>query len=143
MLTTFAVTAEALTAVLEHSAERGELLDSEADIAGEVLELSDVRVREIMTPRTEVVAIPANAGLDAILETIRTTGHSRIPVFGKNILGLRRDDVVCRAKLGSGMFGIAIQLGVTGKGGQFIANIDQGVGTARGSEESESPVLGE
>jgi putative hemolysin len=51
------ITSEGLAQVLDLSAERGELLDTEADIAAEILELSDVRVREIMTPRVDVLLL--------------------------------------------------------------------------------------
>ncbi len=49
------VTNEALAQALERSAEKGLLLGSEAEFLTGVLELEGVRVREIMTPRVEMV----------------------------------------------------------------------------------------
>ena len=49
------VTNEALAQALERSAEKGLLLGSEAEFLTGVLELESMRVREIMTPRVEMV----------------------------------------------------------------------------------------
>jgi len=49
------VTNEALAQALERSAEKGLLLASEAEFLTGVLELESMRVREIMTPRVEMV----------------------------------------------------------------------------------------
>ncbi len=49
------VTAEALAGVLEHSAQQGLLLESEAEFLAGLVELSALRVREIMTPRVDML----------------------------------------------------------------------------------------
>ncbi len=49
------LTPEDLAAVLERSSERGVLLDSEAGFLSEIVELDSIRVREIMTPRVDVL----------------------------------------------------------------------------------------
>ena len=51
------VTAETLAAVLEHSSEEGLLAPGEADLLTEIVELRDLRVREIMTPRVDVALV--------------------------------------------------------------------------------------
>ena len=50
-----------------------------------VLELSDSAADEIMTPRTDIIAIEVNSDLNSILETITTAGHTRLPVYEENI----------------------------------------------------------
>ncbi|QDU67009.1 hemolysin family protein [Engelhardtia mirabilis] len=66
------LTPEELADVLERSAAEGDLLDHEADLIAEVVELRSIRVREIMTPRVDVIFVEydgsnreqaANAGL--------------------------------------------------------------------------------
>ena len=52
-----AITSEALAEVIERSAERGFLENSEADFVAGILELDDVRVREIMTPRVDLLLL--------------------------------------------------------------------------------------
>ncbi len=49
------LTPEALAEVLERSAERGVLHATEADFLTEIVELDDIRVREIMTPRVDLL----------------------------------------------------------------------------------------
>ncbi len=49
------LTPEALAQVLEHSADQGVLHETEADFLSEIVELGGIRVREIMTPRVDLV----------------------------------------------------------------------------------------
>ena len=51
------ITPEMLAEVIERSASRGVLADSEADFSAEILRLGEVRVREIMTPRVDLVLL--------------------------------------------------------------------------------------
>ncbi|MBL8858517.1 MAG: HlyC/CorC family transporter [Planctomycetes bacterium] len=51
------ISAEALYAVLEHSAKGGLIETSEADLLSEVVELEGIRVREITTPRVDMLSI--------------------------------------------------------------------------------------
>ncbi len=68
----------------QHRAE-GVVDAEEQEMIENVLELSESRVDEIMTPRTEMLALDVNADLPAVLEMIRREGHSRIPVYEDNI----------------------------------------------------------
>jgi CBS domain containing-hemolysin-like protein len=62
------------------------VVDEEEQIMIEnVLELSDTTAGEIITPRTDLIAIEANASLPEILEIITKTGHSRYPVFEETV----------------------------------------------------------
>ena len=49
------VTPEILARVMERGAKDGHLLDSEADLLAEIIELDEIRVREIMTPRVDAL----------------------------------------------------------------------------------------
>jgi magnesium and cobalt exporter, CNNM family len=50
-----------------------------------IVELGDRTVREIMVPRIDMVAVAADATVKEVLERIRGSGHSRIPVYGETI----------------------------------------------------------
>ncbi|MBI4581708.1 MAG: HlyC/CorC family transporter [Planctomycetes bacterium] len=63
----------------------GAVHEDEADMIESVLEFRDTSTGEIMTPRTEIVALPAGATAAEAKELITRTGHSRIPVFIENI----------------------------------------------------------
>lgn len=59
----------------------GAVDEQEKEMIESVIELGDTRVVEIITPRTEIVALPAEADLPAVLDMVRSKGHSRIPVY--------------------------------------------------------------
>lgn len=54
-----------------------------------IVELGNRTVREVMVPRIDMVAVPATATVGEVLQRIRSSGHSRIPVYGGSI-----DDIV-------------------------------------------------
>jgi len=59
--------------------------EEEQEMIENVLELSNSTADEIMTPRTDIVAVEVNSDLHKVLETITTAGHTRVPVYEKNI----------------------------------------------------------
>ena len=63
----------------------GAVHEEDADMIESVMEFRETDVRETMTPRTEIVALPATATLDEAKEMIASEGHSRIPIYGENI----------------------------------------------------------
>ncbi len=76
---------------LERRRTEGVLDKEEQKMIEHVLELSETTANEIMTPRTDIVAVEANSDLHTILETINTAGHTRVPVYEDhidNIVGL-------------------------------------------------------
>jgi len=54
-----------------------------------VIELSDVVVSEIMTPRTDMVSMPCAFSWEEMLQFVVLVRHTRIPVYEKN-----RDDII-------------------------------------------------
>ena len=76
---------EELLSVVEQGKLEGVVDEEEMEMIENVLELSDTSAEEIMTPRTDLVAVNANDSLEMVLETISTAGHSRIPVYEENI----------------------------------------------------------
>lgn len=57
----------------------------EQEMIENVLEFTDTNVDEIMTPRTDIIAIEVNADRKTVLQTITNAGHSRLPVYEENI----------------------------------------------------------
>ena len=74
------VTAEDLHMVVAEATHAGVLEESERAIISGVVRLADRPTREVMTPRTDVDWIDANADADAIRAFLQQTPHSRIPV---------------------------------------------------------------
>ncbi len=75
---------EILNAVSEGE-RHGAVDEEEKEMIESVIELSETRVEEIMTPRTDIVALDKNTELDDVLDIVRVKGHSRIPVFDETI----------------------------------------------------------
>ncbi|HEV2130458.1 MAG TPA: hemolysin family protein, partial [Longimicrobiaceae bacterium] len=50
-----------------------------------VFEFSDTVAREVMTPRTDMIAVPLEVTLDALVDVVITEGHSRLPVYEGSI----------------------------------------------------------
>ena len=60
-------------------------VDSEIQIFQNALDFSEVKVREAMVPRTEVVSIEIGASLSDIKKLFTSSGLSKIPVFENSI----------------------------------------------------------
>ncbi|MGX2955960.1 CNNM family magnesium/cobalt transport protein CorC [Ursidibacter sp. B-7004-1] len=72
---------EDLVEVIRDSAEN-ELIDSDTkEMIEGVMEISELRVRDIMIPRPQIVFIDANQPLDACVDIIIESAHSRFPVI--------------------------------------------------------------
>ena len=78
-----------LRLLVERAGEGGFLPPSDAEILGGVFEFSEKNAREVMTPRTEIIAIPVDATLDEAISVVEESGRSRYPVFRETI-----DDIV-------------------------------------------------
>jgi CBS domain containing-hemolysin-like protein len=82
---------EELKVIVEQSQREGEIEQQDADLIGAVFEFSEKNALEVMTPRTAIVALDAEATLDQALAIIEEAGFSRYPVFEgslDNIVGM-------------------------------------------------------
>jgi magnesium and cobalt transporter len=72
---------EDLLEILREAREK-RLLDTDAlSMIEGVLQVSQMRVRDIMIPRIQMVVVPKDADLDTILPLVSEFGHSRYPVI--------------------------------------------------------------
>ncbi len=78
-----------LRLLVERASEGGLLAVSDAEILGGVFEFSEKNAREVMTPRTAIVAIPAGSSLDEAVQVVEDAGFSRYPVYRDTM-----DDIV-------------------------------------------------
>ena len=62
-----------------------ELLDDEKRMIGEILELSDLVVSEIMQPRVDVIGVEDIETVRQALERMQGTGYSRLPIFHEDL----------------------------------------------------------
>mgnify|MGYP000088288430 CR=1 FL=1 len=70
----------------EEEAEEEKALRAEArDMIRHIADLGEKRVREVMIPRIDMVAVSVEEDLEDAAKKIKDSGHSRIPVYGDTI----------------------------------------------------------
>jgi CBS domain containing-hemolysin-like protein len=70
---------------------QGSLEEEERALIHSILEFGETTVREVMISRVDMIALPDTATLAEVLQLIRDSGHSRLPLFRDhldNILGV-------------------------------------------------------
>ncbi|MFO0389604.1 MAG: hemolysin family protein [Alphaproteobacteria bacterium] len=74
---------EALEEVIEEREEQGDITlpPEEKVILHNVLSFGDIKVSDIMVPRTDIAAVPSDITLDALKAHIIDQRHTRIPVY--------------------------------------------------------------
>ncbi|WP_454987948.1 hemolysin family protein [Capnocytophaga leadbetteri] len=71
------------------NAPKKEEVDAEVQMFQNALEFSGVKAREIMIPRTEIVAVDLNQTIENLIATFVSSGFSKILIYNENI-----DDIV-------------------------------------------------
>ncbi len=61
--------------------EHDDLLEEEKRMIGEIFDMGDTVAREIMVPRVDMVTVPDEMAVRQVIERMRATGFSRLPVF--------------------------------------------------------------
>jgi magnesium and cobalt exporter, CNNM family len=81
--------AENIEALISAGTEEGLIEEDDRKLIQSVVEFGDTTVREVMTPRPNIVAIPASASLEDLRKLVIHEQYSRIPVYDTSI-----DDIV-------------------------------------------------
>src|SRR5690242_19999461 len=79
------LTEEELLTLLHVSEEAGVIEEQEHQMIHGIIEIGDKTVREIMIPRTDIVAVEKEAGLRDIVKLFKQYRHTRMPVYEENI----------------------------------------------------------
>jgi len=74
-------TAGDVEALLEAGEEEGILEESDRELVRSAVEFGDKLVRDVMTPRPQIFAVPESMPLEAFLEELKEHNYSRVPVF--------------------------------------------------------------
>jgi CBS domain containing-hemolysin-like protein len=80
-----------LRLIVTGARDSGTIDHGEQEMIQGVLNLQDQRVKEIMKPRVEMVAVPQEMSVVKVLGVVRESGYSRIPVYDgeiDNIVGI-------------------------------------------------------
>jgi CBS domain containing-hemolysin-like protein len=76
---------EAVDALIEAGQEEGILQEGDKQLIQSVVEFSEKTVREVMTPRPEIVAVAADTSVEQFTELLRNKPYSRVPVYEGSI----------------------------------------------------------
>ena len=76
---------EAVDALIEAGQEEGILEESDRDLIQSVVEFGNKIVRDVMTPRPDIVAVPVTMSVAELTELLEKRSYSRIPVFEGDI----------------------------------------------------------
>lgn len=85
------VTEEEIKTLVKVGQEEGLIEHEERDMINSIFEFDDTTVREVMTPRIDVVGIISISSLNKALSTVIDAGYSRIPIYEEtidNIIGV-------------------------------------------------------
>ncbi len=83
--------AEELELIVDEGAKSGVLTKTEQELITSIFEFSNTTAKEIMVPRTDVVAINFNTPRERLIQIVTEEGYSRMPVYKEsidNIIGL-------------------------------------------------------
>ena len=75
--------------VIRDSEKDGVIKSDEGKIINRVFDMRQMRLKDPMVPRTEIVAVKKNISIPSLLRVFTESGCSRLPVFDKNI-----DDII-------------------------------------------------
>jgi CBS domain containing-hemolysin-like protein len=78
-------TAVDVEALLEAGEEEGILEENDIDLVRSAVEFGDKLVREVMTPRPAVFAVPESITLEQFLDALREHNFSRVPVYSNSL----------------------------------------------------------
>jgi putative hemolysin len=82
-------TEEAVNALLEEGEAEGILEPDDRELIRNVVTFGDTVVREVMTPRTRIVALPVTATITEAWAAFSASRHSRLPVYEGGIEHVR------------------------------------------------------
>ena len=80
---------EEIRMLVEQSEKRGSLDAGDARLLEGVFEFSQKKARDVMTPRTDMVALPLDLTFEEAADRVALAGRSRYPVYGESL-----DDIV-------------------------------------------------
>lgn len=85
------VTEEDIVYLAREGLVSGTVETGESEFIHRVFRFTDRRINAVMTPRTDMVAVAVGTPLTAVIETFRTSGYSRLPLYDDvldNIVGI-------------------------------------------------------
>ncbi len=85
------VTRDEIQEMIESGEREGVLEEDEREMLQRIFRFNNTIVKEVMTPRLDMTAVPKGTSIDEAIETCIQSGHARIPVYDgslDNVLGV-------------------------------------------------------
>ncbi|RKD93952.1 hemolysin family protein [Halopiger aswanensis] len=85
------VTRDEIQEMIESGEREGVLEEEEHEMLQRIFRFNNTIVKEVMTPRLDMTAVPKDASIDEAIETCIQSGHARIPVYEgslDNVMGV-------------------------------------------------------
>ncbi|MCD4828640.1 MAG: hemolysin family protein [Candidatus Cloacimonetes bacterium] len=79
------LTRDELTYILSQSKSETKIQQHQKEMLEDALEFRDLRAKNVMIPRTEIVAVEAGSSLDDVLSLAKEEGYTRFPVYDDNL----------------------------------------------------------
>lgn len=71
--------------LIDQGEEQGLLTQEQGDMIQSIFEFKDTIVREVMVPRTEMLAVSSEVSIQTIIDLTLAHGHSRLPIYQENL----------------------------------------------------------
>ncbi|MFB1064493.1 hemolysin family protein [Natrinema sp. H-ect4] len=75
------VTRDEIQEMIESGEREGVLEEEEHEMLQRIFRFNNTIVKEVMTPRLDMTAVPKNAEINETIETCIQSGHARVPVY--------------------------------------------------------------
>jgi putative hemolysin len=88
------VTEDDIKTLVNVGVEQKVLEEGERELIHSIIEFGDTIVREVMTPRTDMIAVPVSAPPKRALDLVIADGYSKLPVYEEtidNVIGVVHD----------------------------------------------------
>jgi len=85
------ISEDEIRSIIEYGEHAGAVGKEKRRMLHGVIDLSEIRVRDVMVPRTEVVGIEVNTSFTEVVKLAAQAHHSRFPVYAKdldNVVGI-------------------------------------------------------
>lgn len=85
------ISEDELLTIMDTIEEEGVIEEDEKDLIQSAIEFSDSTVKDIQTPRVDIIAIDVNQSIDFITQSLMSHPYSRIPIYENsidNIIGI-------------------------------------------------------
>lgn len=79
------MTEDELKVMVDEVASEGHINKQESDLIKSAIEFNDIRVKEILTPRVDIVACDIDDSNAEILRTFASHGFSRLPIYKEDL----------------------------------------------------------